>query len=108
MAKSRKTNNSVFKTITTTTGKALPVVNSGLNTVGSVAKGVAVNSIPVIENGVSTVYGTMSNGLDLGVRGVKTVARGVYLNKKRRTRRHKHSSKCRNKCRHRRTHKRRH
>jgi phage-related protein len=104
MAKLRKSRNSVFKTITTTTGKALPVVNNGLNTVGSVAKGVAVKSIPVIQSGVSTVYGTMSNGLDLGVRGVKTVARGINLNKKRRTRRHKHS----NKCRHRRTHKKRH
>ena len=105
MVKSRKTKNAVFNTITYTTGKVLPVVNSGLTTVGNVAKGVVVHSIPVVENGVSTVYGTMANGIDLGVRGVKTVARGVNLNtKKRHTRRHKHSTKRYRK----RTHKRRH
>ena len=104
MVKSRKTKNAVLNTITYTTGKVLPVVNSGLTTVGNVAKGVVVNSIPVVENGVSTIYGTMVNGIDLGVRGVKTVARGVNLNaKKRHTRRHKRSTKHRK-----RTHKRRH
>jgi hypothetical protein len=92
MAKSRKTRNSVFKTISLTSGKALPLVTSGFNTVGNVAKGVAKNSLPVIENGVSTVYGTLANGLDLGVTGVKTVARGVNMKtKKRHTRRNKSS-----------------
>jgi hypothetical protein len=101
MAKSRK-NNSVFKSITSATGKALPVVNSGLNTVGKVAKGVTYKTIPIINEGVSTVYGTMSNGLDLGVRGVKTVARGLNLKtqKKRSRRSNKRSNK--------RSHKRRH
>lgn len=108
MGKSHKKRNSVFNTIEYTTGKVLPVVNSSLNTVGNVAKGVAVNSIPIVQNGVSTVYGTMSNGIDLGLRGVNTVARGINLNaKKRHTRRHKHSTKYR-KRRHKRTHKRRH
>jgi hypothetical protein len=104
MAKSRKTKSSVFKTITSAPGKALPLVNSGFNTVGNVAKDVAETSIPVIQTGVSTVYGTMANGFDLGIKGVKTVARGVNLNTKKRhsrrnkrTRRNKHSSKYRNK-----------
>ena len=93
MPKSRKNMKSVLNSITTTSQKALPVVNTGLKTVGKVAKG----SVPIIEKGVSAVYGTMATGFDLGVKGVKsvtkgvkTVARGVKIgSKKRRTRRHK-------------------
>jgi phage-related protein len=100
MAKTRKTKKHLFSSITSTTGKALKVVNNGLNTVGSVAKGVVVKSSPIIENGVSTVYGTMASGIDLGVKGVKTVAKG--LNMKTKKRRTKH-----NKRKHKRTNKRR-
>ena len=82
MAKSHK-RSSVYKTITSAPGKAIPVVKRGLNTVGNVAKGVTYKTIPIINDGVSTVYGTMSNGLDLGVRGVKTVARGINLKTKK-------------------------
>jgi hypothetical protein len=93
MAKSRK-RNTVFKTITTASGKALPVVNSGLNSVGYVAKGITKKTIPIINDGVSTVYGTMSNGLDFGVRSVKSVARGLNSKtKKRRSKRNKRSKK---------------
>lgn len=81
MAKSRK-NSSVIKTITKTTDKVLPAVDKGLKTVGATAKNVATSSIPVIEKGVSVVYGTMATGLDLGVKGVKTVARGVKRSRK--------------------------
>jgi hypothetical protein len=86
MAKSRKNVKSVLNSITTTSQKALPVVNTGLKTVGKAAR----QSIPIIEKGVSTVYGTMATGFNLGVKGVKSVAKGVKLGtKKRRTRRHK-------------------
>ena len=67
MAKSRKSN--VMKTIKRT----LPVVNNGLTKVGTAAKDVAEASIPIVEKGVSVVYGTMASGLDLGVKGVKNV-----------------------------------
>jgi hypothetical protein len=81
MAKSRKNRSLSLKS-----------VNKGLTTVGSVAKGVAKQSVPVIEKGVSAVYGTMATGFNLGVKGVKTVAKGVKtVTKKRRTRRHKKS-----------------
>lgn len=80
MTKSRKRQNAI-KTIK----KTLPVVNKGLKTVGMTAKKVATASIPVIEKGVSVVYGTMATGLDLGVKGAKTITKNVY--KKRRTRR---------------------
>ena len=82
MAKSRKNNKLVLSSIS----KTLPAVNNGLKNVGIVAKKVAVKSIPIVEKGVSVVYGTMATGFDLGVKGAKTVAKGI-TNKKR-SRRH--------------------
>jgi hypothetical protein len=77
MAKSRSNRKSIIKKITKTTESALPVVNKGLNTVGKTAKNVASVSIPIVEKGVSAVYGTMASGFDLGIKGVKKVAKGV-------------------------------
>jgi hypothetical protein len=77
MAKSRSNRKSVLKTITKTTESALPIVNKGLNTVGTTAKNVASASIPIVEKGVSAVYGTMARGFDLGMKGVNKVAKGV-------------------------------
>jgi hypothetical protein len=74
MAKSRK---SLIKSVKSAASKALPAVNKGLQTVGSTAKHVAKASIPIVEKGVSVVYGTMATGLDLGIKGVKSVSSGV-------------------------------
>ena len=91
MAKSRKNIKSVLNSIKTTSQKTLPVVNTGLKTVGKAAQ----QSVPIIEKGVSAVYGTMATGFNLGVKGVKAVAKGVKIGtKKRRTKRnHKKSRK---------------
>jgi hypothetical protein len=97
MAKSRKSN--VMKTIKKTANKTLPVVDKGLKTVGTTAKDVAEASIPIVEKGVAAVYGTMATGLDLGVKSVKSVAKGMSKRKRsrakkmaggRRTRRRHH------------------
>jgi hypothetical protein len=80
MTKSRK--NSVMKSIKKTASKTLPTVNKGLTKVGTAAKDVADASIPIVEKGVSAVYGTMATGLDLGVKGVKSVAKGVSKRKR--------------------------
>lgn len=77
MAKSRRNVRSVMKTIKKTTSRALPVVDNGLKTVGTATKVVLKKSIPVVEKGVSAVYGTMATGFDLGIKGVKKVAKGV-------------------------------
>ena len=84
MAKSRK--NSVMKTLKKTANKTLPAVNSGLKKVGTTAKNVAKASMPIVERGVSAVYGTMATGLDLGVKGVKSVAKGITKRKHSRSR----------------------
>ena len=77
MAKSRRNVRGVMKTLKRTTARALPVVDNGLKTVGMATKGVVKKSIPIVEKGVSAVYGTMATGFDLGIKGVKKVARGV-------------------------------
>lgn len=83
MAKSRKNRSSVLKNLKKTATKTLPVVDTGLKNVGNTAKNVAEKSVPVIEKGVSVVYGTMATGLDLGVKGVKSVAKGMTKRKRR-------------------------
>ena len=92
MAKSRK--NNILKSVEKTSNKVLPVVDEGLQAVGSTAKEVAKISLPVVEKGVSAVYGTMATGFNLGVKGVKGVkgvAKGVAkgMTKSKRSRRHK-------------------
>jgi hypothetical protein len=57
MAKSRK--------------NVLKSVNSGLTSVGRVAK----KSLPVINKGVSSIYDTMGKGFDLGVKSVKSLSK---------------------------------
>ena len=79
MAKSRK--NNIIKTVTKTSNKVLPVVDKGLKTIGTTAKDVASSSIPIIEKGVSVVYGTMATGFNLGVKGVNTVSKGMTKSK---------------------------
>jgi hypothetical protein len=73
MGKSRKID--VMKSVNKTASEALPVVDKGLQTVGTTAKDVAQSSIPLVEAGVSRVYGTMARGLDLGIEGVQTVSK---------------------------------
>jgi hypothetical protein len=85
MAKSRK--NNILKSVQKTSSKVLPVVDKGLKTVGTTAKDVAKISIPVVEKGVSAIYGTMATGFNLGVKGVKGVsgvAKGMTKSKRSR------------------------
>ena len=97
MVNSRKNKkSSFFKNVKKTSQKTLPIVNKGLKTVGVATKDLAKKSIPIVEEGVSAVYGALSTGFDLGVKGVNTVAKGVSkISKKRRSNRHKKSHKTR-------------
>jgi len=100
MGISRKNRGNLIKKMTNATNKALPVVDKGLRSVGSTAKSVAKVSVPVIEKGVSAVYDTMATGLDLGMKGVKTVTKGGS----RRRRSHRRSRGGRRSRRHSRRH----
>lgn len=81
----RKT--SIVNRLKRTASKTLPVVDTGLKTVGIAATGVAKKTVPVIEKGVSVVYGTMATGLDLGLTGAKTISNRVRSSKRRSHRR---------------------
>lgn len=83
MTKSRSHHRSILKSIKNTGKKALPVVGKGLKTVGATAKYVAVKSAPIVEKGASVVYGTLAKGFDLGVKGAKTLSKGVMTKRRR-------------------------
>lgn len=85
MAKSRRTN------MLKSSMKVLPSLDNGLKKVGSTAKYAAKSSIPIVEKGVSAVYGTMATGFNLGVNGVSKVAKGITHGKS--SRRHKKGGK---------------
>jgi hypothetical protein len=89
MSKSSKKNS--LKSIVSTSKKALPAVNKGLKKVGVAAKDVAQKSVPIVEKGVSVVYGTMARGFDLGVQGVKNMNK--KMSKKRNSRRNRKTRK---------------
>ncbi len=85
MSKTRKNTKNYLQKITNTGKKAIPV----LKTVGRTAKDVAVESVPIIEKGVSKVYGTMVEGFDLGVKGVQGITNKMSKKtKKKRSKRH--------------------
>lgn len=91
MSRSRRNRkSSMLKTLQNTSSMAIPVVGKGLKTMGTTAKGVAVKSVPVIEKGMSNVYGTLASGFDLGIKGVKNVASGVKsMTYKKKSKRHR-------------------
>jgi hypothetical protein len=74
MSKTRKNRSkkNFLKKITSTGKRAIPVVETGLKTVGKTAKVVAVKSVPIVEKGVSKIYSTMVQGFDLGVKGLNS------------------------------------
>ena len=85
---------SILKKLKKSSSSALPMVDKGLTTVGMAAKGIASKSKPIVEKGVSAVYGTIATGFDLGIKGSKSVAKGVKsLTYKKRTHRHRRGGK---------------
>jgi len=87
MSKNKKTNSlkSLSKHFVSTSKKVLPKVNNGLKKVGMAAKSITSKSIPIVEKGVSVVYGTMAKGFDLGVKGARGMTK--KLSKKRKSKR---------------------
>jgi len=63
----------------------------GIRTVGNVAKNVVYKSTPIVEKGITKVYGTLATGFDLGVEGAKTAANSVSrITQKKRSNRKTH------------------
>jgi hypothetical protein len=83
MSKSRKYSKKSIslKKIKKSTLKALPVVNKGLEQIGTTAKDAAIKSKPYVEKGVSVVYDSLAKGFDLGIQGAKSVANQIRRSK---------------------------
>ena len=92
MSKTRKNRSrkNFLRKITNTGKNAIPVVKTGLKTVGKTAKVVAVKAAPIVEKGVSGIYNTMVTGFDLGVKGVEQIASKRRSTKRRRSKGRRH------------------
>jgi hypothetical protein len=84
----RKTKKNLYGTIKRTTKRAIPVVTSGIKTVGKTSVKLAKKSAPIIEKGVGTVYGVLAEGFDMGVKGLKKTATVMKSKKTRKHRKH--------------------
>ena len=73
----KKRASNLIKSASKNVKKSLPVVNNGLKTAAYVAKGVVKETIPIVEKGVSAVYGTMNTGFNLGLKEAKNVGKGI-------------------------------
>ena len=62
---------------------ALNVLGRGLKNVGKTAKYVGAKSAPVVEKGVSVVYGTLAKGVNLGFKGLAKGLKSRRRSKKR-------------------------
>ena len=77
---------SILKGLKNTTSKAVPMVKSGLKSVGATVKTVAIKSAPTVNKGLEGVYGALATGFDMGVKGVsKGVSTVSKMAKKRRS-----------------------
>lgn len=83
----RKTKKNLYGTIKRTTKRAIPVVTSGIKTVGKTTVKVAEKSAPIIEKGVGAVYGVLAEGFDMGVKGLKKTT--SVMKKSKKTRKHR-------------------
>lgn len=78
MAKSyKKRASGLIKSTSRNVKKVIPAVKDGLETAAYAAKGVVKETIPIVEKGLSAVYGTMNTGFNLGVKGAKNVGKGI-------------------------------
>ena len=85
-SRSKSRNSKLLKDLKKTTSKAVPIVKSGLKSVGSTVKNVAIKSAPTVNKGLEGVYGALATGFDMGVKGVsKGVSTVSKMAKKRRS-----------------------
>jgi hypothetical protein len=64
-----------MQTIKNKSKKILPKINQGLQTVSSTVKNVAVKSAPIIEKGVSNIYGVLATGFNKGIDKISSLKR---------------------------------
>jgi hypothetical protein len=83
----RKSKKNLYRSLKKTTKRAIPIVASGIKTVGKTSVKVVKKSAPIVEKGVGAVYGVLAEGFDMGVKGLKKTA--SVMKQSRKTRKHR-------------------
>ena len=86
--RSSKRRTNFIKNIGRTTKRVLPIVKTGLSTIGQNVKVAATKSEPAIKQGFKSIYGTLATGFNMGVNKLSTFGKsGAKRRSKRRGRR---------------------
>lgn len=75
----------IIQNIQNKSKKILPKINQGLQTVGSTVKSAAVKSGPVLEKGISNIYGVLATGFNKSIDKISSFRR----NKRNKTQKRK-------------------
>ena len=95
-SRSKSKKSSILKGLKKTTSKAVPMVKSGLKSVGATVKTVAIKSAPTVNKGLEGVYGALATGFDMGIKGVsKGVSKMTKKSRSKSHRRNKRGGSCR-------------
>ena len=93
MAKSHARKNNFFrkslKNIRTTSGKVLPKVQDGLESIGTLVTNVAIKSAPIVEKGVTNTFDVLKNTSQYAIKRVKKTMAKRNKKRQHKTRRHK-------------------
>jgi hypothetical protein len=73
-SKSSKKTTNIIKNIGRTTKRVLPVVKTGLSTIGQNVKYAANKSEPAIKQGFKSIYGTLATGFNMGLNKLSTLS----------------------------------
>jgi hypothetical protein len=73
--RSSKRRTNIIKNIGRTTKRVLPVVKTGLSTIGENVKYAANKSEPTIKQGFKSIYGTLATGFNMGLNKLSTIGK---------------------------------
>jgi hypothetical protein len=93
MAKSHARKNNFLrkslKNIRTTSGKVLPKVQDGLESIGTLVTNVAIKGAPIVKKGVVDTFDVLKNTSQYAIKGVKKTMAKRHKKRHHKTRRHK-------------------
>jgi hypothetical protein len=86
---SKRRRTGIIKNIGKTTKRVLPIVKTGLSTIGQNVKVAASKSEPAIKQGFKSIYGTLATGFNMGINKLSSTFKknGAKRRSKRRGRR---------------------
>lgn len=79
----------LFKKVKTNTIKVLSDVKPIVKSIGNKTKMVAKTTAPYVEKGLSSVYGTLATGFDMGITGVEYISKSRKSRKSRKSKMNK-------------------